>query len=521
MRHSIKGDGEMRHRRLVFPSLLGLSWTDASEKVRPLAFNYMPAPTPDDVFAAIVRGAHADVLTLTAALLMFWTMNEKQASDIGGRTARALMRGEGAEEDAGAGQRQAIGFRSFALDIMRMEMAGTRYERSSYAAELNHLVEVLDNMTERRVVPGRTYTPSTLHGREDLLLPVLSILLALAPGAGDDGLVERLSALAREETILPEGDKSLREVSDELKRLRGTLEHPLPQLVKGAAMFAPQQDLNGANTRLHDIFGQAIAGIEAERLKRLDARSPDPGKLERIRTEIEVGLLDDPPKLAYFRHVAKGKTEDSTTEWRDMTFSGISKAQLVEPPMESTVSNFEEMFVSGTKEMAGNYAWRAFRDRPRRVEQIRSKIEDVAFWQEIDPFVKAVGIDPVLVVSQAAEGRALRRFLYASPEDRPALQFERRNIGALGNYLITIEGVDVFGSDLAPGSAWLFSAKALRSVRYGEVDPAGRRVTIAFEPGENRQGKMRVRVRQHLEWDASPIFELHTIDPPEDDQLEP
>ena len=50
------------------------------------------------------------------------------------------------------------------------------------ADSLDGLVGRLDNMTERRVVPGRVFTPSTLDRKDDLLLSVVAILLAAATG---------------------------------------------------------------------------------------------------------------------------------------------------------------------------------------------------------------------------------------------------------------------------------------------------------------------------------------------------
>jgi hypothetical protein len=131
--------------------------------------------------------------------------------------------------------------------------------------------------------------------------------------------------------------------------------------------------------------------------------------------------------------------------------------------------------------------------------------------------ISRVGPDPVLVISGAAEARVLRRFIYAAPADHPNLSIERRSrVGRRGQYIVTVEGVDVFASVLPPGNAWLFSAKALRSVRYAEVDQPSHYVHISFELGDDIKGTLRVRVRQLLEWSNAPTFELHMPDPSDD-----
>jgi hypothetical protein len=474
----------------------------------------MPAPRPDQLFASLVRGAQDDVVLLTAALLLSWTMNGKQASDIGARTARALLRREVSDDDHGRYGREKVGFRSLFLDLLRFELAGEHFRDGSYAGELDHLVATLDNMTERRVVPGRVFTPSTMHGRGDLLVPDLAILLAHAPDENDDGVLERITALAREEEALPEGDGSLRDILRRLGRFRSMLEESRPELAKGILTLADGRDLEVARERLREIVIAATAAIEAERGQRLEARAPDPTKLERIRATIETALLTEEPEVPFFRGVEVGRAaRDHATEWRDITFTGIGKAQLIEPPMDPPGSGFEDMLVSGSRDMAGNIAWHAFCQRPRNEVNVGAPAEDGEFWREIAPLVAQVGPDPVLVVSRNAEGRALRRLLYAPATARPKLMIDRRPRGERrAPYIATIEDVDVFGSELPAGRVLLFSAESLKAVRYAETDPAGRYAELTFELGEELKGTLRVRVRQKLEWADTPIFELKAPD---------
>ena len=90
---------ELRWRRLLFPDVLNQEWPEASASAAPLCYEYLPAPTPNQLFGSVLRGAHDDAVLLAAALLLVWTINDKQASDIGGRTARSLLGREDAEEE--------------------------------------------------------------------------------------------------------------------------------------------------------------------------------------------------------------------------------------------------------------------------------------------------------------------------------------------------------------------------------------------------------------------------------------
>ncbi|MFW8695467.1 hypothetical protein, partial [Mesorhizobium japonicum] len=105
-----------------------------------------------------------------------------------GRTALALLRREIVDTNGHRSNAEQLSLKSLLMDVMRSEMAGEHYHEASHSATLDHLVATLDNMTERRVVPGRVYTPSTFHDRDGLIQAVLAILAAAVPGEGDGGV---------------------------------------------------------------------------------------------------------------------------------------------------------------------------------------------------------------------------------------------------------------------------------------------------------------------------------------------
>ena len=359
--HRFDGQADLRHPRLLFPDILSLDWTKARARALSIAHDYMPEPSPDQLFASVVRGAHDDVLLLTSALLLSWTIKEKQTSDIGARTAKALLHREAGDGRNREPRSHELAFHSLFLDLLRLEMAEGRFKDNSYAARLDRLVEQLDDMTERRVVPGRVFTPSTLNDRDDLLFSVVAILLAITPDEGDNGLGEHIIVLAREEEVLPEGDGSLRKIIHVLGRWRSVLERPWQQLTRGVALLLPDRDADHAASRLREIINSAEATIESKRLGRLKARPVGPERLEHIRSAIEAALLNEPPQVPFFNNVRVGSAAaEEDGELRDITFGPVTKAQLTEPPMESPDLNLEESLVSNAKKAAGGYAWAAF-----------------------------------------------------------------------------------------------------------------------------------------------------------------
>ena len=510
--HRINSAAQFRHRRMLYPSLLQLDWEEARTRVSALSYGYLPPPSPDQLFSSIMRGAHDDVVLLTAVLFLFWNMTNKQASNIGGRTARSLLDREGADHLGHGATGKIPAFHSLFLDFVRLRTAGERFADSSYAARLDGLVELLDNMTERRVVPGRVYSPSTLQGRHNLLLPIVSILLAATPREGDDGLVERVTALSREEEVLPDGDESLRRVLHEFGSWRSALENPVPTVAQGVRLQDPKCDPDHAATNLMTIIKAAEAGIEAERLERLNALPIDSSKLEYLRSIIQKSLLEEPIEVPFCsagRAICAQREEN--LEVQHIRFNGISKGQLTDPPMESPAVNLDRVLISGTRGWVQQEAWRALRRRKPLVKTFDSQVEDKRFWRDIAIHSQEVDAEPVLVISQSAEEQSLRSLLHAPRGDLADLKIEKvpqeRDVSS---YVATINGVHVFGADLPPGQAWLLSSRAIHNVYYAAFEGTGQCVEIAYVTGEKKIGALRVSVRLQFEWTEGPILQLQT-----------
>jgi hypothetical protein len=281
-------------------------------------------------------------------------------------------------------------------------------------------------------------------------------------------------------------------------------------------LLAPDRAADTAIGRLQEIVRSTESAIEAERLQRLKSRPVDPTKLERIRSAIEKALLIEPAETPFFKGVQVQRAPyKAAAEWRAIIFNGISKAQLTEPSMESSSSGLDEVLVSYAREMAGEFAWKAFCQRPRISQIVSARANEEAFWREIAPLVGRVGVDPVLVVSRLAEGRLVRQFIRGSATESASKLAVKRRPGNDSSYIVTIEGVDVFGAGLPPGVAWLFSARALQSISYAELDYAEQYVDASFEPNEDTKVRLRMRVRQKLEWATTPVYELQVTNPRE------
>ena len=298
-------------RRLLFPDIVSLDLAAAQERIKPILPQYMPAPSPDELFNAVLHGAHDDVLLLTAALLLLWSMDQKQVSDLGARTASALLRRELEDSDDERSQpAQDKSFGSLAMDIIRLEIAGDRHPKGTYGADLDRLVESLDNMTERRVVPGRVFTPSTLHGRDGLQVSLLAMLLAKAPES-DDALTKRIQDLAKNESALPTGDRSLRDVLHSFDRFLNVLETLPPVVQRGLTLLKPGADFPAASARVKSIISSMVQAIEAERTNRLREKPIDSKAIGTLRDAAERAMMTQRGGVPFFRGFSIQKTPPS------------------------------------------------------------------------------------------------------------------------------------------------------------------------------------------------------------------
>jgi hypothetical protein len=74
----------------------------------------------------------------------------------------------------------------------------------------------------------------------------------------------------------------------------------------------------------------------------------------------------------------------------------------------------------------------------------------------------------------------------------------------------------VYSADFEPGTAWLFSVRALHEIHYGALDPEGHNLSLSFEPdADGLKGTLHAVFNQQTVWADLPVFELRMPDPEE------
>ncbi|MBB4440782.1 MULTISPECIES: hypothetical protein [Rhizobium] len=506
---------DLRWHRLLMPDIMKLKWTEAQGKAAALGYDYDPEPNPTEVFTSVVHQAHDDVLNLTAATLLYWSLARKQQSDLGVQTARLILERKVLDDDTLRPVHRQLSFRHLLLDVLRIEMAGFRFQEGVYGADLDRLVSRLDNMTERAVVTGRVFTPSTIHGREELRPAIVALLTAWLPDKEDASLEQSVIDLAAKVTLLPDEDGSLRSILHEIRSCRSVLENPSDSFLGVIASLGGKRDAGTAANQLYAVLGKIEILIDEARLKRLNSTPIDQVKIDDLRNKVEEQLLEIPAKVSFF---SKFKIETDPLPDPSNVFtarlSGIGKGQFVTPPMEQESVNLSEVLSSSVCSSAARRIWGLFTMRPRIPIEIAARLEDEAFWQKAGPYIASVGPSPVLVVSITAEARSFRRFMYSDAKAQSGLRIERQLKGkAEGRYIANVEGVDVFGADFDAGVAWLFSSETLQRIVYAELDEHSHFVEASFEEDDTKKGSLAFRFYQRVEWEDLPIYEIKMLDP--------
>jgi hypothetical protein len=261
-----------------------------------------------------------------------------------------------------------------------------------------------------------------------------------------------------------------------------------------------------------------VQAIEAERTSRLREKPIDSEAIRNLRDAAERAMMNSPGGVPFFRGFSIEKTpKRDDGEVFTFRLNGLTKAQFVDPPMESEAVGFTEYYAQLVTQQAGRRAWGLFTRRVREAVTVPSRIEEPAFWERLKFLAVDVGAEPLLIVSRRAEGRVLRKLSHQRREPRVPLRIERKARDEAGNfYVATIEGIDVYGADFEPGKAWLFSPYLLEALHYAKMDEDHHIVCVSYQPGEDLKGPLVAEFKQDAVWADWPVYEIDCQDP--DDQ---
>ncbi|WP_140981011.1 hypothetical protein [Bradyrhizobium guangdongense] len=515
LRPDMHTDFFLAHHALLTPDVLSLDWAAVEARVNPYRRDPSPdLPPPQALFAVILRGVFDDVLLVTALLALAWHVNGQQSSDIGARAANLLLRRQVLE---GEGSRFALTglqpptvFRQLFSLIVRTAL-GEQGGNASYGTSLDGLVQTLNGMSERHVVPGRVYTSWGWRGLDQLRLQVLAMLAASLPATGDDGVGPWVREFASNEALFAGDDAVFRRLASTLRAHEQALGEPPNRdlFERGVHALTPEADVEAARTRLQAIFADAIAVIHEQRTQRLRTLPIDPKKWNTLVQAVSAALS---PELYCFRGFRVEKVQDDAPAVLEYRVNGIDKSVFVTPSMSwQNTRDLNRLIPEMFRDYLTSLVWYSLRQSPRESIDVGDDPEN-RFWDAVVQNAQRLGPAATLLTSYDPFGAVLARWTHSPPDQRPVgrriAYVQGHPSGGGTGYVGTIDDIEVFTTNVEDGHSYLFSATLLDLIAYRLVAP-GAFVTVEFEESDNPwSGTVVVRFAQEVLWRDGPVLDL-------------
>lgn len=497
---------------LIVPDLFKKEWSDVEKRLEEIeGRNINFGLSPFSLFSTISGRAHNDAVLITSGVLLRWFTEEKQSSDIAARTAAALLNYELVESDDGS-LRGHSDFSALFFDMARFAISGERFDEESYGAYLDGLAAQLDQMSERRVVPGRIFTPSTIHGTHDLFLSFAIILMLRFKGEADERVVDRLRQVVSEERRLPQGDRSVVDLIRFFEGLSNAMERADVPLRRVIAVFKPSAgfDFQVAQNLKH-ILDSVVSVLKDWRIAEIKKLPIDEDILEKVRISAEAAATTPPANIGVVRdfNLERSEFETSIATVEANVVTGLPRGLFTRPPREELTSEWINSINGWVTALLARGVWHSFWDRKREKLHVADDPSSGEFWNVLRPQIDQLGQFAALILPQSERPAPIIHWLH-SPEERPkGLLIERKleSDRGTGHYVVTVNGVDVyFGA--YEGNPVLLSSRSLKSVRYEPVEDDHFLDLTTVDEADPWNLTLRVRFAQSVEWDSSPVFEI-------------
>lgn len=501
----------LKYIGLITPDIIGADWTAAeSEATHFKRYDNSPATEPETLFSLAIRNMHSDYLSVTAAVSLHWYMAGDYDTPSFGSSANSILRREFINEEGnrlGVDEPQSNAYLSLWELVFRCATAERK--DGGYATYINGLVRRLSGMSERRVVPGRIYSGFGSDGIDSLQLQILVMIAALLPGEGDQGLLAVVKHMAERPEILAGGNDALQNLTFAIQRCGQLLDAALvdgDHIKRGLLAIDAKADATAAFPRLQTLLKSIVSTIEQVQFERLKAMPIDDTKVEALRAKLENVITTGGLSLALFRGFECVESDQPTDVVQSLTFDNIDKGDFVTPSM--SVMNTSDLFdhiAASFADVLGGYVRRDFWGRAKTNVNVASESGSPDYWNVVFSHVGDVGAEPALLVPSDPVGNTVARWQYANQDERPGgrtMEYRQgRNSGLGAGYMSTMEGLDIFQSDLPPNESVLLSSTSLRTIVYHPVAQGGPLVTVGFvEEPDIRNSKIVIQFSQKTVW---------------------
>lgn len=506
----------IRNQVFLLPSLTDADWKNATKKIQLIENDSSTPIDPPSIFKILLVGMHEDVTLITTAVLLRWHIEGKQNSETSLDIASRIFNQKTIDviDDR---IKKSHDFMSLFARVIRIEVAEPRYGTDTYGGTLDSIAAFLDQMTERDVVAGRIFSPSTIHRRDELQLSFLALLLARLGQNTNEALFKRIETITSNEDLFPRGDRTLADLVGFFDRMSETLLRNQSGIRSTVIYLASDINFENAVSRLDQILKHASTVIQSQRTERIKSRPVDPPAIERIRKRAEERILNRPLNVRIFQEFRVVRELSATEYFRELRINKLPKGMFTTPAMVWNWHDLDETILRRIDDWRGNLVETEFRNRKRSISRTLHEFGSWRFWKLARHLARQVGSRPSLLLSSSDQARKVLNWtnkVAANPSLRIAtVPRGERTAG----YLATIEGIEVYAGNSDSGPL-IFSAHALNSVVYHAVNEKRQLVSFRDEPDEDPwHFSITARVSEEIRWDDSRIFEIKFKKAPESD----
>jgi hypothetical protein len=199
-------------------------------------------------------------------------------------------------------------------------------------------------------------------------------------------------------------------------------------------------------------------------------------------------------------------------EW---SITGVDKARFVAPSMAwESAGDLNRLIAEGFRNHLTSYVWWSFSQRPR--ESFEIDHPDDSFWDAVARHTQRVGPPATLLTEYDPMGASVSHWIHSRADQRPPgrrIEYVQGHPSGGGTgYVGTIDGVEVFTTNVQDDHSYLFSALMVESVSCRLVTPNAF-VSVEFQEGDNPcSGTVVVRFAQQVIWRDTPVIDFVTED---------
>lgn len=456
------------------------------------------APTPANIFSAVVHNAWLDHLATMASLSIQWAMH-RAASKTPVMAARMLLQDDPHDSgDIGYRGPQPLSGVEVLESILRVGGAEARYADGSYAGRFDHLLEGLGDLGKRPSVSMRIY--SSHGGLSFDALPLAHVVAIMATSNGPQGLNRSLrrqltqkddDALLRRKSYLEALSKAADEIEEDKHR---ALLDEICDL--GATPFEARL----AHAR--QLLSEALTVLAEHRENAIADAPIDP---ERVRAvTIAASAKAFKPTRFPLQFFAEIEGTDDELEAFTLNVKGQDKGSYTNPPMGNIVVNEDEWWREVMSEQVASIVWADVR-RNTKFQDVEGRTAE-EFWRAVrdgSARIREAGNDPVLVIASTAHPKWLNDWRWPYGPDitvKPDDLVITEALDQAEGYAFSINYTPVFEAPSLYGQAILFPAQMLARLRYHDY---GDGVPLSLEFTESEEdswkGTMSATFQRNVE----------------------